>query len=180
MRPRQGDDRIDEVVDVIPLREMVARGCIPPRTCIAVHEAGHAVAALFVGITVEWASINLGEADGGGAVMLGEDAITADPVRRLVVKLAGNAAEGYPIAWPPIDTGDTCDESAAATIVRDGDLSREDWDGVYELLAEMAEYPPLLRARKAISAALFERGTIGGDELRAIYSTATSVAREDA
>lgn len=160
-----------------PLLGLLRRGCIEPRTYVAVHETGHVLVALVLAKELNYATIDFAAHEGGGEVSRpGEE---REGLGDLLITIAGPLAEREPIVWPPVDRGDGSDESHGAKLVAALDLDRDGWDEANALVREIFELPHVIRARKAIVAALYERGTLIGVDLRRLYDAATREATSD-
>jgi hypothetical protein len=137
------------------------------------HEAAHAAVALFSGLTVVSATIDEPARLGGGVVHLER---TEPTLAHLLTVMAGPVVSGTPLTWRPLDLGDGTDEAVAAVLVYLLNLDEDGWRDAAALTNEMLELPPVQRARRAISGALHDDGTLAGSEVRRIYCEATAVA----
>ncbi len=106
-------------------------------------------------------------------------AATMPTLSNLLVTLAGPAHDGRPIEWPPLDLDDGSDESSAALLVQFLDLDRDGWNDAVNMVEELLDLRSAKRASKALVAALLERGTLSGDDVRGIFDQAAEVARNE-
>lgn len=151
------------------LLDLSKQGYVEFAGVLAQHEAGHAVAALYLGMGVEYATIALDALDGGGRVHL--DGRTKPGVGHLWVILAGPIATGDPIAWRPLEVKHD-DEGNAAALVAHLGLDEDGWNEANDVARQILSHPHVERAWRAISAALYDSGTLDRLELKRIFDEA--------
>ncbi|WP_433319169.1 hypothetical protein [Micromonospora chersina] len=121
---------------------------------VAHHEACHAVAAVALGVLVDWADLEAGEGYGG------TQWACADPHTDAVVSLAGWMGSGGHLQGPP-STHDT--QQAIELVGRDG------------IPAAMRDAAAILASREAdiaaVAAALREHGWLTGEQITAIVGS---------
>lgn len=130
------------------------------RRRLAVHEAGHAVAAVVLGVEVAWSDLDY--RPGMGGTMVRE----VDPHTDAVVLLAGYEVSGGGLAFP----GDTHDTVAARALVGEAGMAAATVDARRILAAH--------RARVLIvAAALVEHGRLAGAQLVELVQTGCLAGR---
>jgi hypothetical protein len=172
-----GDGPMMAAPFVIP-ESVKARGgywrYLEPAAVLAAHEAAHAVVALFLGRRIESATIDRPSREAGGLVRLVHEDRDPD-VANLVIILAGPMAEGCPLEWPPVDIGHG-DESTAALLVAALNLDFDGWRDAEEFARQVLEQPRVKRALRALQAALYDRGSLDGAEVHAIFDAAAGTS----
>ncbi len=152
---------------------MVKRGYLEAAVALAMHESAHAAVAIFAGLTVASATIDEPARLGGSVVHLER---TEPSLAHLLALMAGPTVDGEPLRWRPLDLGDGSDEAVAAVLIYLLDIDADRWNDAAILTANMLEHPPVQRARRAISAHLYEQGTLDGAEVHRIYNEATTAS----
>jgi hypothetical protein len=158
-------------VDVVSVRDLVRGHYVDAAGRLALHEAGHAAVACFAGLQVQSATIARVHPDRPGLVRLADGDLG---LGRLLAILAGPETDGEPITWPPLDLDDGSDEALAALLVAHLELDLDGWSEAVDLTRQMLELRSVRRARSALAAALYERGSLAGVEVHAIFDEATA------
>jgi hypothetical protein len=159
------------VTAVLPtgsLLDLVKRGYVDAESALAIHEAGHASAALWLGLDVELATI---DRDDPRVQFSAGQPLNRE---RVFAVMAGGIATGDPVCWRPkygpTDAPRYSDETQLALLVDHLNFTEKDWRTSEGVTRDILSLPNVARAREAITAALYEQGSLDGDELRRLYA----------
>ncbi|NES28947.1 hypothetical protein GCE86_19680 [Micromonospora terminaliae] len=128
---------------------------------MAVHEAGHAVAAVVLGAPVAWVDVEWRPGEGGTLVR------EVDPHTDAVVALAGYEASGGALAF----SGDTHDTLAARELVGEAGIPAATLDARRILIAH--RYRLLV-----VASALLDHGRITGEQVTALVRSESQLSQQ--